>query len=39
MNILTTEFKSDFIDNLLTVFYLSLISVSLLFALWANFFH
>ena len=39
MNILTTEFKSDFIDNSLTVFYLSLISASLLFALWANFFH
>lgn len=39
MNILITEFKSDFVDNSLTVFYLSLISASLLFALWVNFFY
>lgn len=38
MNILTTEFKSDFIDKSLTLFYISLISASLLFALWVNFF-
>ena len=39
MNILTTEFKSDFIDNLLTIFHLSLSFASLLFALWVNFFY
>lgn len=39
MNILITEFKSDFIDNLLTIFHLSLSFASLLFALWVNFFY